>query len=419
MRDVIAVLLAGGVGSRLNILVRHRAKPAVPFGGIYRIIDFTLSNVANSGLSQVAVLTQYKPLSLMDHIGDGSAWDFIGRTRAIKILPPKTGEKDWDWYKGTADAVRQNLEFITNRYSRNVLVLSGDHVYYMDYAEMIRFHREKKAQVTVAMMRVPWELTYQFGIGITDENGRIVDWEEKPAKARSNLASMGIYVFDTDYLVRTLETVKGEDFGMHIIPRALAEARVYAFPFTGYWRDVGTIQAYWEANLDLLRPNSGLTPEAWQIYTNLEAEGLPYDRPPVQVFPEAEVIRSVISPACIIQGRVENSVLSPGVFVGKEAVVRDSVIMHDTRIESGALVERSIIDKEVVIGSGAVVGQGDRSLANQEYPKHLYSGLTLIGKWAIVPPGFRVGTNCIIYPRVDLSHYRGEKILADGQTLKA
>ncbi len=230
---------------------------------------------------------------------------------------------------------------------------------------------------------------------------------------------MGIYVFDTDYLVRTLETVKGEDFGMHIIPRALAEARVYAFPFTGYWRDVGTIQAYWEANLDLLRPNSGLTPEAWQIYTNLEAEGLPYDRPPVQVFPEAEVIRSVISPACIIQGRVENSVLSPGVFVGKEAVVRDSVIMHDTRIESGALVERSIIDKEVVIGSGAVVGQGDRSLANQEYPKHLYSGLTLIGKWAIVPPGFRVGTNCIIYPRVDLSHYRGEKILADGQTLKA
>ncbi len=419
MRDVIAVLLAGGVGSRLNILVRHRAKPAVPFGGIYRIIDFTLSNVANSGLSQVAVLTQYKPLSLMDHIGDGSAWDFTGRTRAIKILPPKTGEKDWDWYKGTADAVRQNLEFITNRYSRNVLVLSGDHVYYMDYAEMIRFHREKKAQVTVAMMRVPWELTYQFGIGITDENGRIVDWEEKPAKARSNLASMGIYVFDTDYLVRTLETVKGEDFGMHIIPRALAEARVYAFPFTGYWRDVGTIQAYWEANLDLLRPNSGLTPEAWQIYTNLEAEGLPYDRPPVQVFPEAEVIRSVISPACIIQGRVENSVLSPGVFVGKEAVVRDSVIMHDTRIESGALVERSIIDKEVVIGSGAVVGQGDRSLANQEYPKHLYSGLTLIGKWAIVPPGFRVGTNCIIYPRVDLSHYRGEKILADGQTLKA
>ncbi len=419
MRDVIAVLLAGGVGSRLNILVRHRAKPAVPFGGIYRIIDFTLSNVANSGLSQVAVLTQYKPLSLMDHIGDGSAWDFIGRTRAIKILPPKTGEKDWDWYKGTADAVRQNLEFITNRYSRNVLVLSGDHVYYMDYAEMIRFHREKKAQVTVAMMRVPWELTYQFGIGITDENGRIVDWEEKPAKARSNLASMGIYVFDTDYLVRTLETVKGEDFGMHIIPRALAEARVYAFPFTGYWRDVGTIQAYWEANLDLLRPNSGLTPEAWQIYTNLEAEGLPYDRPPVQVFPEAEVIRSVISPACIIQGRVENSVLSPGVFVGKEAVVRDSVIMHDTRIESGALVERSIIDKEVVIGSGAVVGQGDRSLVNQEYPKHLYSGLTLIGKWAIVPPGFRVGTNCIIYPRVDLSHYRGEKILADGQTLKA
>ncbi|WP_456433689.1 glucose-1-phosphate adenylyltransferase family protein [Thermosulfuriphilus sp.] len=418
MRDVIAVLLAGGVGSRLNILVRHRAKPAVPFGGIYRIIDFTLSNVANSGLAQVAVLTQYKPLSLMDHIGDGSAWDFIGRSRSVKILPPKTGEKDWDWYRGTADAVRQNLEFITARYSKNVLILSGDHVYYMNYADMIRFHRDKKAQVTIAMMKVPWELTDQFGIGIVDEGGRIVDWEEKPAKARSNLASMGIYVFDTDYLVRTLKEVGGDDFGMHIIPRALNEARVYAFPFTGYWRDVGTVQAYWEANLDLLRPSSDLTPEAWQIYTNLEAEGLTYDRPPVQIFPGAQVIKSAISPACIIHGRVENSILSPGVFVGKGAVVRDSVVMHDTRIESEAIVERTIIDKEVVIGAGAVVGQGDRTKANRDWPKHLYSGLTLVGKWAIVPPGARIGTNCIVYPRVDLSHYGQQKILPDGETLK-
>ncbi|MEO0250352.1 MAG: sugar phosphate nucleotidyltransferase, partial [candidate division WOR-3 bacterium] len=204
MRRVAAILLAGGVGSRLNILVRHRAKPAVPFAGIYRIIDFTLSNIANCGLSRVAILTQYKPLSLMDHVADGSAWDLSGRTRAVKILPPKTGEKDWDWYRGTADAVRQNLDFVTNGDFSEVLIVSGDHVYCMDYAPLIRFHRENKAHVTICMLPVPWEETNQFGIGMVDEKSRIVDWEEKPKKARSNLASMGVYVFNREYLVRTL-----------------------------------------------------------------------------------------------------------------------------------------------------------------------------------------------------------------------
>ena len=201
MRRAVALLLAGGVGSRLNVLVRYRAKPAVPFGGIYRIIDFTLSNLANSGLTRVAVLTQYKPLSLMDHIGDGSSWDLSGRTRSVKILPPKTGEKDWDWYRGTADAVRQNLDFVTRGDFTEVLLVSGDHIYCMDYQPLIEFHRARAAQVTIGVLPVPWEETNQFGCAIVDEASRIVDWEEKPAKARSNLASMGIYVFDRQYLV--------------------------------------------------------------------------------------------------------------------------------------------------------------------------------------------------------------------------
>jgi len=247
MRKTLTILLAGGVGSRLNILVNLRAKPAVPFGGIYRIIDFTLSNIANSGLTRVAVLTQYKPLSLMDHIGDGSAWDLSGRTRSIKILPPKTGEKDWDWYKGTADAVRQNLDFITSdRDYSNVLILSGDHIYAMDYSALVEFHRSRSAKVTIGMIQVPKEETRNFGIGIIDGKHRIIDWEEKPKKARSTLASMGIYVFDKDYLVAMLKKTSKADFGHHIIPKAMQEGNVYAYHFKGYWKDVGTIQAYWD-----------------------------------------------------------------------------------------------------------------------------------------------------------------------------
>ncbi|NDY43563.1 glucose-1-phosphate adenylyltransferase, partial [Dissulfurirhabdus thermomarina] len=347
MRETFTFVLAGGVGSRLNVLVRHRAKPAVPFGGIYRIIDFVLSNAMNSGISQVAVLTQYKPLSLMEHIGDGSAWDFAGRTRWIKILPPRTGEKDSDWYKGTADACRQNLDLLAAHPSRQVLVLSGDHVYRMDYRALVRHHRERGARVTVAMMPVPWEETHQFGIGITDGEGRIVDWEEKPARARSNLASMGIYVFDTDYLVRALRETGEVDFGHHILPAAMARGDVHAFPFEGYWRDVGTVEAYWAANMDLIRPESGLAPEDWGVCTNLEAEGRPGDRPPARLLPGAEVRSSILGPGCVIEGRVEGSILSPGVRVARGAEVSGSILMHGTRVGPGAVLHRVIADKEV------------------------------------------------------------------------
>jgi glucose-1-phosphate adenylyltransferase len=417
MRKVAALLLAGGVGSRLNILVEHRAKPAVPFGGIYRIIDFTLSNITNSGLTRVAVLTQYKPLSLMDHIGDGSAWDLSGRTRSVTILPPKTGGKDWDWYRGTADAVRQNLNFIASDEYADVLIVSGDHIYCMDYAPLVSFHREQKAQVTIGMIPVPWEETRYFGTAIIDEQKRITDWEEKPNKARSNLASMGIYVFEREYLVKALRKTREEDFGKQIIPRALKEANVYAYLFEGYWRDVGTIEAFWYANMDLLDPESGLSPEKCGIKTNQVAEGLLYDRPPAKISRSAHVTNSLISPSCLISGSVENSVLSPGVIVEKGAVVRDSIIMHDSRVGSRAQIERAIIDKEVTIGRDALVGIGDPSIINTKYPDHLFSGLTLIGKKASVRDNARIGTNCIIYPYVRSQNISSVNV-PDGETIE-
>ncbi|OAG27446.1 glucose-1-phosphate adenylyltransferase family protein [Thermodesulfatator autotrophicus] len=420
MQDVLAILLAGGVGSRLNILVRKRAKPAVPFGGIYRIIDFTLSNIANSDLTCVAVLTQYKPLSLMDHIGDGSPWDLSGRTREVRILPPKTGEKDWDWYRGTADAVRQNLDFITQRPSREVIILSGDHVYHMDYRPLIAYHREKRAQVTVAMMPVPWEETHHFGIAITDETGRIIDWEEKPKKARSNLASMGVYVFDTSYLISVLKssTIEDLDFGMHILPQALKEASVYAYRFEGYWRDVGTLESYFRANMDLLNPDSGLDPEAWGTMTNIMPHGLTYDFPPAQILCEGQVENSVISPGCLIGGRVENSVLSPGVVVEEEAYVKDCVLMHNVKVSRGARLFRVISDKEVFIGERARVGFGDAKVANERFPKHLFTGLTLIGKSAYIPGRSQIGTNCVIYPDVTVEDYPPDFMVKDGSTIQ-
>jgi glucose-1-phosphate adenylyltransferase len=417
MRDTLAMILAGGVGSRLNVLVRYRAKPAVPFGGIYRIIDFALSNVMNSGLNQVAVLTQYKPLSLMGHIGTGVAWDFAGRTRGVKILPPHTGEKDSDWYKGTADAIRQNLDFIEARPSKQVLILSGDHVYYMDYRDMIKHHRDSGAKVTVAMMAVPWDQTHQFGIGILDERSRIIDWVEKPEKAGSNLASMGIYVFDTGYLVESLRATKDMDFGQHILPRAMEDGQLFAYTFHGYWRDVGTVLTYWEANMDLLRPGSGLEPETWSICTNVENEGLLFDRPPARILPGAEVKNSAITKGCVIRGIVKGSVLSPGVVVESGAKVLDSILMHNTWVGGRVLLKKVVTDKEVTIGPDSSIGLGNIDVANRLYPKHLSAGITLIGKWASVPKGAKVGTNCIIAQRVTNDMWPEDLLLRDGETL--
>ncbi|MBU0480223.1 MAG: NTP transferase domain-containing protein [Proteobacteria bacterium] len=398
--STVVLLLAGGIGSRLNVFVQSRAKPAVPFGGLYRIIDFSLSNVMNSGLNQIGVLTQYKPLSLMRHLRSGEAWDFTGRSRGVKILPPRTGSKDSDWYKGTADAVRQNIDFLKSHPSSEVLILSGDHIYQMDLARMIDFHREKEADVTVAMMEVDIDKIHQFGTGITDPDGRIVEWEEKPEKPRTNLASMGIYVFDTGYLLETLERDRREiDFGMHIIPTAIAKDDVFAYPFQGYWRDVGTIQAFWEANMDIIRPDSGISPQAWGICSNPETDGMIADRPPARFAAGCRVRGSMISAGCVIEGEVVNSVLSPGVVVRAGASVRDAVVFSDCLIEADAMVDLAVLDRRVTVKKGAVVGCGeDKELPNRLSPKHLFTGITVVGKEAVVSEGMKVGRNCIVNP---------------------
>ena len=417
MNPTLVMLLAGGVGSRLNIMGAHRAKPAVPFGGVYRIIDFTLSNAMNSGLTTIGVLTQYKPLSLMDHIGTGEPWDFIGRTRGAKILPPRTGQMDSDWYKGTADAMRQNIDFIESNAPERVLILSGDHIYRMDYAALIAFHTEKRADVSIGMMTVPWEETQHFGIGITDEKQRIVDWEEKPEKARNNLASMGIYVFNTDYLLQALRSQKEHDFGMHIIPAALKNDRVYAYPFKGYWRDVGTLKAYWEANMDLLDESSGLDLDAWRLRTNVEEEGLLGDRKPAIVTPAGTVKNSVISPGCVIKGHVENSILSPGVVVEASATVTASVVMHDAIIGAGSRVDQCILDKLVQVGADAQLGVGSADLPNRDKPKHLSTGLVVAGKGALIPTGYKIGRNTILSPWLKAEDYPKSDI-PPGETIR-
>lgn len=417
-KEALVLILAGGVGSRLNILVQKRAKPAVPFGGIYRIIDFSLSNVMNSGLKKVGVLTQYKPLSLMSHLGMGEAWDFTGRSRGVSILPPRTGEKESDWYHGTADAVRRNIDFLESNPAEEVVILSGDHIYHMDFDAMIEFHRSKNADVTVAMMVVPKSEIHQFGSGIVDRNDRIIGWEEKPKVPKTNLASMGIYVFDYAYLLNTLSRDRDEnDFGMHILPRAIVEDNVFAYPFYGYWRDVGTIQAYWQANMDVLKKDSGISPQKWQIRTNIEADGRPADRAPARFGSDCHLKNCMVSAGSIIQGTVINSLLAPGVVVEEGAVVRDSILFQDCVVRKGAIVDLAILDKRVVVDERAVVGYGENhTIANRLTPSHLYTGITLVGKGAKVPADQRIGRNCVIDSSVTEALYPGRTV-EDGESL--
>lgn len=399
----LVMLLAGGRGSRLNILAAERAKPAVPFGGLYRIIDFALSNVMHSKLRYVGVLTQYRPSSLMNHLGNGSSWDLAGHTAKLKILPPYQGRGDFDWYSGTADAVYQNLGLIRRYKPRRVLILSGDHIYNMNYREMIDAHEDNGAVATIAAMPVPWEETHRFGILVPDDDGRLVRFQEKPKeKAFSNMASMGIYVFDTDVLVEELRRTHesgGNDFGGHLIPGLLERSdRIFIHPFEGYWRDVGTLDSYWQANMDLLDPASGMSLPEWKTRTNMDYESL-HAMPPSWVAQDAELIRSVVSPGCRLEGRVSRSVLSPGVVVEPGAVVEDSVIMHRTVIRAGAQVIRAVVDKHVEIGAGAIVGSRDaKAPANIETPDHLSTGITVIGKQVTIAAGARLGANVIVHP---------------------
>ncbi|MEO0138217.1 MAG: sugar phosphate nucleotidyltransferase [candidate division WOR-3 bacterium] len=412
-KGIIALLLAGGVGSRLSILARLRAKPAIPFGGIYRIIDFTMSNIANSGIDVVGVLTQYKPLSLMEHLDNGRPWDLFGKTRLVEILPPKTGEEISDWYKGTSDAVYQNLDFIDDFSPDTVLILSGDHIYYMDYNDLHNYHKKKKADVTISLIRVPLDQAHHFGIAQVEKNGRIKEWVEKPRHPKSNLASMGIYIFNTGVLKYGLKKAAkkgGVDFARDVIPLLLKEKfKIFGYEFSGYWRDVGTIDAYWNCNMDLLRKNSGLNIEAWNIRTNIFARGEIGAKTPAYIGKSAKIVNALISAGCVVEGSVKNSILSPGVTVAKGAKVIDSIIFHNTVIQSGVSLLKVIVDKNVRIGRGTVIGLGD-PIPNKKLGVNLSTGITVIGKNAFIPEKFVIGKNCIISPGVNLGNYKHRQL---------
>ena len=358
-KKCVAMLLAGGQGSRLYALTSKIAKPAVPFGANNRIIDFTLSNCVNSGIDTVGVLTQYQPLVLNEYIGNGQPWDLDRMNGGVMVLPPYQGSKSADWYKGTANAIYQNMNFV-NRYDPDyVLILSGDHIYKMDYSAMLEYHKKMGAAATIAVINVPLEQASRFGIMNTDEDGRIIEFEEKPKQPKSTKASMGIYIFNRRVLAEYLEADEkdpksSKDFGKNIIPAMLASGeRMFAYEFSGYWKDVGTVQSLWEANMDLLGddPVFNLYDDDWRIYSRSEI------RPPHYIGMNGKVANSLISQGCEIDGIVENSVLFGGVKVARGAYIRNSIIMQDTVVREGASVYYSIVDGDTEIGAGAVVGE--------------------------------------------------------------
>jgi len=390
MENVLSIILAGGQGERLSILSQERAKPAVPFAGKYRIIDFTLSNCVNSGIGKVFILTQYQPLSLAEHIGIGTPWGLVPPDRSIRLLQPYLArEEGRDWYRGTADAV-----------------------YQMDYSKMLQFHRENGADVTLAVTPFPEEELHRFGTVVTDEKGQVTRFQEKVKQPQSNLVSMGVYLFKKDILTQWLEGGNRKDFGRNIFPKMAKKDRIFAYTFDGYWRDIGTVESYWQANMEILAMSPVFLANAhWPIHTVEE------ERSPTLVYGTARVVNSLLCNGCIIQGRVENSILSSGVMVAEGAVVKDSIIMSDTVIGQDSVIDRSILDKEVSVESGCYIGFGDDFQANRKSPKVLNTGLTLVGKRAGIPRETKIGRNCIIYSNVVESDFPNPEIQS-GQTIR-
>jgi len=377
--ECVAMLLAGGQGSRLYTLTESTAKPAVPFGGKYRIIDFPMSNCVNSGIYTVGVLTQYQPLVLNEYIGNGEPWDLDRVSSGVRVLPPYQGKDGADWYKGTANAIYQNLNFIRRYDPDYVLILSGDHIYKMDYSLMLAQHKETGADCTIAVLDVPLEEAGRFGIMTTDETSRITEFEEKPKQPKSTKASMGIYIFSRkvleEYLIRDeADPDSAKDFGKNVIPAMLRDGcRMFAYPFEGYWKDVGTIGSLWEANMDLLGavPRFRLYDPEWRIYSRSNAA------PPHHIGENARITNAMITEGCEIDGIVENSVISAGVRIARGAYVKDSVILSNVTIHEGATVNYSIVDSDASIGAGAVVGRTRSDPSN----------IAVIGSGIAIPPG--------------------------------
>ena len=412
------MLLAGGQGSRLGVLTQKVAKPAVSFGGKYRIIDFPLSNCINSGVDTVGVLTQYQPLRLNAHIGIGIPWDLDRNVGGVALLAPYESAKGSDWYSGTANAIFQNIEFIDTYNPDYVLILSGDHIYKMDYEVMLDYHKANKADVTIAVMPVPMEEASRFGIMITDETNRIVDFEEKPAHPRSNLASMGIYIFSWPVLreaLMKLKDVPNCDFGMHVIPDCRDTGkRLFAYEFNGYWKDVGTLASYWEANMELIDiiPEFNLYEEYWRIFTKSDII------PPQYISEKSHVERSIIGEGTEIYGSVVNSVIGSGVTIEEGAEVRDSIIMRESVIGAGTKITKAIVAEDVKIGKNCELGIGE--FKESTYNKKVYNAdLVTIGEHTVIPDGVKVGKNTAIWGNTEAADYPDGMLQSGDAIVKA
>lgn len=414
-KEMIAMLLAGGQGSRLGVLTSKVAKPAVAFGGKYRIIDFPLSNCINSGIDTVGVLTQYQPLRLNSHIGIGIPWDLDRNVGGVTVLPPYEKVGKTEWYTGTANAIYQNLAYMESYNPDYVLILSGDHIYKMDYEVMLDYHKSHNADVSIAVMPVPQEEASRFGIVVTDGKGRITEFQEKPEHPKSNLASMGIYIFNWKVLREALVTLskqEGCDFGKHVIPYCFEQGQtLVAYEYNSYWKDVGTLGSYWEANMELIDiiPEFNLYEEFWKIYTKNDII------PPQYISGDAKVYRSLISDGTEVYGEVSNSIIGPGVTIGKGAVVRDSIIMQGTVIGEGAVLDRAIVAENVVIGPRTVLGVGEE-IPNKLKPKVYSFGLAVVGENTEIPADVKIGKNTAVTGKTVPEDYPNG-VLESGETL--
>lgn len=416
-RKTIAIVLAGGAGKRLDILSAHRAKPAVPFAGKYRIIDFVLSNCVNSNIYTVGVLTQYLPRSLSDHIGIGKPWDLDRTFGGITLLPPyQRGEGEW--YNGTANAVYQNMNYILENKADNVIILAGDHIYKMNYQNLIKKHERLNADVTIAVKEVDKKIAHQFGILEMGNDSKIISFQEKPENPKGNTASMGVYIFKIEVLkeilIKYCGPKGGEDFGKDIIPKMIDNYRVHGYKFRSYWRDVGTIEEYWKANLELIEeyPPVDLYEEDFKIHTKSE------ELPAVKFGKNGLVRRSLISNGCIINGKVENSVISPGVIIEEGAIVTDSIIFNGTIIKKDSVINKSIIDKKAIIGKNTRIGLGDDYTPNKDVPEKMNSGINIIGKFVNIPDTTYIERNCRIMSRVTEDDFKSRRVKS-GETVYA
>ena len=417
-KEMIAMLLAGGQGSRLGVLTSKMAKPAVAFGGKYRIIDFPLSNCINSGIDTVGVLTQYQPLRLNTHIGIGIPWDLDRNVGGVTVLPPYEKSNNSEWYTGTANAIYQNLEYMEQYNPDYVLILSGDHIYKMDYKIMLDYHKANNADITIAAMPVPIEEANRFGIVVTDTDNRITEFEEKPENPKSNLASMGIYIFSWKVLKNALIALKDQkecDFGKHVIPYCFENnKRLFAYEYNGYWKDVGTLGSYWEANMELIDiiPVFNLYEEFWKIYSMTDAI------PPQYIVADAYIEKSIIGDVAKVYGNVYNSLIGSGVIIEEGAVVRYSIIMQDTVIGKNSNINKAIIAEEVVIGNNVELGIGEEA-ENVLKPKIYNSGLVTIGECSVIPDGVKIGKNTAISGETKPEDYPEGLLASGGVIIKA